>query len=607
MSRAGTGARGGRSGRRGRRGRRGTALAAVVAVAALLGGCAGLSRSGPVEPGLEVGSANPPDVRFTFPGPVEGAGQESMVRGFLRAGAASDGAYENARAFLTAPVSERWNPDRAIVLLADDTAPSARLLDTATVEVTARAAGTVDAEGRFTAVKPGSTVKAVFRLSTVGGEWRLSELPEGFGRWIARSDVSRLVQPYALHYVSTSRRALVPDVRWFPSDKLATRLARAQLAAVPVHLRGAATTAVPAGARLLGDAVSVDSGVATVNLISARLGPGEALRQNLWAQFVGTLTQDASVNRVALSVDGVPVDLAGLDASAGTLAEVGFATPPGAALPAPVVRRGNDVVGFDPASTEQDPRQPATPVTYPPVDRSYRHLALSADGTELATADPGEQGVSRWRGTNRYEVPLDAGDVGSPAYDRRGWLWLGAVSGEGPEGPRLWVVDTRADPADPEAARARGVSASWLDGRRVLEARVAPDGDRVAVLSVGADGAGHRIDLAGIRRGGGGVPQSLASPLRLAVPVVRAVSLAWLDDRTLATLAVLDGRTLQPTVLTVGGEVRPLAAVRDAVAITATGGERELFVTTASGRLFAREGSQWVDNGPADDLAVPAG
>lgn len=587
---------------------RGRSRAAVAVVAALLlSGCAGLSRTGPVEPGLEVGSRNPPDLRVTFPGPVEGAGQESMVRGFLRAGAASEGAYENARAFLTAPVSERWNPDRNIVLLADDSAPSARLLDTATVEVSARAAGTVDAEGRYAAARPGSVVKAVFRLSTVGGEWRVSELPEGFGRWISRSDVTRLVQPYALHYVSTSRRALVPDVRWFPSDKLATRLARAQLAAVPAHLRGAATTAVPAGARLLGDAVSVDTGVATVNLISSRLGPGEATRQSLWAQFVGTLTQDTSVNRVALSVDGVPVDLAGLDASAGTLAEVGFPTPPGATLPAPVVRRGNDVVGFDPASTEQDPRQPATPVTYPPVDRSFRHLALSADGTELATADPGEDGVSRWRGANRYEVPLDAGAVGSPAYDRRGWLWIGAVSDEGPDGPRLWVVDTRSDPADPDVARARGVAAGWLEGRRVLEARVAPDGDRVAVLSVDAGGAGHRIDLAGIVRGAAGVPQSLAAPLRLAAPVQRAVSLAWVDDRTLATLAVLDGKTLQPVVLTVGGEVRPLPPVRDAVAIASTGGERELFVTTGAGRLLAREGSQWVDNGPGVDLAVPAG
>ncbi|WP_392544899.1 GerMN domain-containing protein [Oryzobacter telluris] len=583
----------------------GTAVAVVAAL--LVSGCGGLSRTSTVEAGLEVGSGTPPDVRFTFPGPLEGASQEGIVRGFLRAGAASAGAYDNARLFLMAAVSEKWNPDRSIVLLADDAAPSATLLDPATVRVTAKAAGTVDAEGRYTAGRPGATVSATFRLTTVGGQWRVSELPEGFGRWVLRKDVTRLVQPYAVHYLSTSRRALVQDIRWFPSDKLATRLARAQLAGVPAYLKGAATSAVPDGARLLGDAVSVNAGVATVNLISSRLGPGEATRQSLWAQFVSTLTQDDGVARVALSVDGVPVALAGLDGSAGTLAEVGFSPPPGAALAPPVVRRGNTVVGFDPASTEQDPRQPTTPVTYPPVDGAFRHLAVSADGTELATTDPEEGGVSRWKGANRYEVPLEGTAVGAPSYDRRSWLWIGAVSTEGTEGPRLWVVDTRASPADREGAGARAVAASWLDGRRVLEARVAPDGDRVAVLSVGADGGGHRIDLAGVVRGGGGVPERLAPPLRLGAPISRAVSLTWLDDRSLATLGVLDGKTLQPVVFTVGGDVRALTPVRDAVAVTSTGGERDLWVTTSAGRLFGRAGSQWVDNGAANDLAVPGG
>ena len=95
----------------------------------------------------------------------------------------------------------------------------------------------------------------------VGG---MRELPKGFGRWITSSDVSRLVQPYDLHYVSNSQRALVSDTRWFPVDKLASRLARAQIQPVPAHLEGAAVSAVPSGARLLGDAVSIQSGVAVV-------------------------------------------------------------------------------------------------------------------------------------------------------------------------------------------------------------------------------------------------------------------------------------------------------------------------------------------------------
>jgi hypothetical protein len=582
------------------------ALGLVVAL--LLAGCGGLTTSGPVQPGLEVGSGNPPVLGVNPPGPSAGATQDSIVRGFVRAGAASDAAYDNARAFLTTQMSDRWKPDRTLVLLADDVAPKATLLDPASVRITARAAGTVDPQGRYTAARPGAEVSATFGLSTVGGEWRISELPEEFGRWISSSQVSRLVQPYDVHYVSTSQRSLVPDTLWFPADKLATRLARAQLLPVPSHLEDTAVTAVPAGTRLLGDAVSVESGVATVNLISEeKLSAGENTRQNLWAQFVSTLTQDTSVIRVELSVNGVPVNVGGLDGPASTLAEVGFITPPEPAPVRPVVRRGDDVVVFDPSTLgDQEPRQPAVSATYPSVSRTFHRLSLAADGSELAGVDPGGGGISRWRGTNRYEVPLDAAAVGNPSYDRRGFLWMGGVGTKGAKAPRLWVVDLALSPADPRAA-ATPVQAAWLDGRRVLEARVATDGDRVAVLSTKLDGSDTRIDIAGVVRTAGGLPQRLAAPRRAGASLTRATSIAWLDERTLAALGVLEGKVVRPVIVSVGGEVRGLAPVPAAVSIASTGGERDLWVVSSDGRLHSRAGSQWVDSGPATDLATAAG
>ena len=582
--------------------------ALVLLLALALAGCGGLSRSGEVQPGLDVASGNPQGIRVLFPGPADGVDQVSIVRGFMRAGSASDAAYDNARAFLTAQTSEKWNPDRTLVLLADDVAPKATLLDPATVRITARAAGTVDPEGRYTAARTGSTVTATFGLSTVGGEWRIGELPDSFGRWIASSEVSRLVQPYDVHYVSTSQRALVPDTRWFPVDKLATRLARAQLAPVPAHLADATVTAVPDGARLLGDAVSIDSGVATVNLISnTKLSAGETTRQNLWAQFVSTLTQDTGVSRIALSVNGVPVNIGGLEGSAGTLAEVGFNTETGPVLARPVVRRGDDVTVFDPTTLgDAEPRQPVVSGSYPPVLHTFHRLALSADGAELAGVDPDGNGISRWRGTNRYEVPLDATAVGNPAYDRRGFLWMGGVGSKGAKAPRLWVVDLSANPADPRAA-ATAVEAGWLGGRRVVEARLAPDGDRVAVLSTKDDGSDTRIDISGVVRAQGALPKRLADPLRTGASLVRATSIAWLDDSTLAAVGTLDGKTWRPMVVSVGGEVRGLTAVPNAVSIASTGGERDLWVVTTAGRLHSRAGSQRVDSGPATDLAVAAG
>ena len=86
-----------------------------------------------------------------------------------------------------------------------------------------------------------------------------------------------------------------------------------------------------------------------------------------------------------------------------------------------------------------------------------------------------------------------------------------------------------------------------------------------------------------------------------------ATSLAWLDDRTLAAIGSLDGKTVRPVVLSVGGDVRGLTPVPGAVSIASTGGERDLWVVTSTGRLHRRAGSQWLDSGPATDLAVAAG
>ena len=247
---------------------------------------------------------------------------------------------------------------------------------------------------------------------------------------------SRLVQPYDVHYVSTSQRALVPDTRWFPVDKLATRLARAQLrAGVRAHLADAAVTAVPAGARLLGDAVSIESGVATVNLLSDdQLTAGETTRQNLWAQFVSTLTQDTGVSRVELSVNGVPVNVAGLDGPAGTLADVGFTTPAAPALARPVVRRGDDVVGVRPEHAGRPGAAAAGGVGHLPAGAAHLPAARAVGRRrELAGVDPGGDGISRWRGTNRYEVPLDAATSATPPTTGAatcGWV------GSAPRAPR---------------------------------------------------------------------------------------------------------------------------------------------------------------------------
>ena len=444
-----------------------------------------------------------------LPRPRPGAGQESIVRGFVRAGAASDAAYDNARAFLIPEVSEKWDPDGTIVLLADDVPPTATLLDPATVRITAAAAGTVDADGRYTAARPGSTVSATFRLQTVSGEWRIAELPKGFGRWISSDDVSRLVQPYALHYVATSRRASSPTCAGSPPT--GSRPGSPAPSSRPCPSTSSARPSPPFPTAPASSGTPCRSSRASRASTSSRAGSAPGRRTGRTCgrsssapccrtpRCRGWRCRSTACRSTWRSSTGSPAG------TAGSLADIGFPAPPVASWPG----RSCAAVTTSwcstrlPSGSRSRACRPGRG-SYPPVrpDVQPPRAVGRRDGarrrsTPAATASRGGAGstATRCRSTaSRSVTPRTTG---------------GASCGRVPSGPvartatRLWVVDGAADPAGPPGRR-HPVEVKWLAGRRVLEARVAPDGDRVAVLSTLADGSDSRVDLGGVVRTGGG-------------------------------------------------------------------------------------------------------
>lgn len=584
--------------------RRSLCAAVLTAAALVLAGCSGVGAARSVKPGLEVRGGEAQPVRAVFPPPPAKATQQQIISGFIRAGASSDGNFDTARLYLTPEAAKSWSSEGEVVLYSTSTpltvtpqAPNAAVLSGAVQ-------GSIGLDGHYVTAGATTTRKVAFEFARINGEWRISDLPKDFGRWITTSDLGNVLKPYNLHYIAADRRALVPDRRWFPRDHLATRLARAQLQDPPAYLLGAVRNDIPGGSRLTADSVSVIDGIARVE-ITGRVPTEQVARENVWAELVSTLLQDPTVQGITIRVGDAPLELAGVDLPVRTVDEVGFPTVPNLATGRPVVRRG-DTLYLLPSTNvvDKDPQKSG----HPPVPPNFHALAMSADGSDLAAVDPDGQGLSRFRKVTRYDMPFFGTDVGHPAYDSRGFLWAGGVGIDDETDKRLWAFNTAGDPSKQVQPPATPVTAKWLEGRRVIEAKPSPDGDRVVVLSTDAKGKGPRLDLAGVIRGAGGEPRELAAPLRLGSTLIELQGLTWLSDLSLATLGRRVGGTerRRPYVISVDGSEQALAETPKGIEITTVGGERDILVTTSDGKVLSRAGQQWLPLGTGTDVVVAA-
>ena len=576
----------------------GAALAATV-----LSGCVGLHADPAIRTGLAVGADSGDRVVYVPPGPQEGASPEAIVRGFVRAAAVPGEGVTVARSYLTRALAATWNPDaRADVVSATD--GELRLVRPGVYELRATLLGQVGPDGRY--VPAGEKKTSVLRVevSTEGGQPRISALPEGVGRWLSRSALNQVMSPVELHYEAlTDNDVLVPDVRWLVKDRMATRLTQAQLGPIPPYLIGSVRTDL-ANLRLLVDAVPVTAGIAVVDFASERVSPDPAARRGMWGQLVATLTGSPDVSAVEVTVEGAGLDLNGISAPVASISELGFhPVVPSAALP--VLRVGQGVYSIDPARIGQPDlgRIVEQQASFSPISAQFTELALAGDGKELAGVAHGE--LARFRDAEAQSVPNFGTDLTGPAYDARGWLWVGGRAGSRGQAGAIWVVDSGVWPATEPAAAARRISVPWLAERRPVALALAADGSRAAVISTDREGADVRLDIAGIVRDGSGAPTGLASaPLRLA-PGLRALTdVAWINGTDLGVLADdPDSAAPRPYVVTLGQQVRALPAVEGATAITTLGGERRLVVAGSTG-LKLRAGGTWQQIAVGEGIVV---
>jgi hypothetical protein len=563
-----------------------------------------------VQQGSLVGEPALQPVRVQPDGPAAGATRVQVVRGFLRAGAGAgfDDDHAVARSFFARSVKDQWLPDSGVKVYGDESALKVELLNPTTVRVRAAIVAEVDSSGRYRETQGGAVAQVTFGMQKLRGGWRISEPPKGFGLWLSASDLDRSYRSFTVAYVSKVAQTMVVDRRWFPiTPGLATTLARAQLAPVPGYLTGAAQTGVPSGTTLAVDSVPVEAGRAIVDLSATALSANPDLRRAMWAQFVTTLMQVASVSEVSLEVRGAGLDLPDTPGRVSALTELGYQSRTPDSIKTAILRTGSLLsrVSSDRPPDQDLPAKPSNRpagTRLPKIPAGWVSLALSWNGQEIAGIGGDRGDLARWQGNRHFQLAKFGRNLTRPSYDSSNGLW---VAGQTGGATKVWVIDTSLAPM--EKAKPRAIAAPWLAGRTVLALKVATDDQRAAIITSDRAGRDVRVVIAGIARSASGAPVSLAAePLRVGWTLTAATDLAWVDDSTLAVVGRVSPReAIGPQLVEIGGKVTAMPPVAGTRLVTSTGGLRGVVVLTDRGKILARAGSDWQPLQTGTDFLIP--
>lgn len=569
-------------------------LSVAAALPLLLGACAGIPTSGPVQRGadLRIEPENP-GVPFIAEPPARGASARDVVLGFLRASADFRGDHEKARLYLSPDARQKWDPSVATTVYdsveaPDEAAPEGIVVHAAQV-------GQIDAEGSFRRTPEGSTVERTFAMSRVDGEWRISRLEDGL--LLSTVDVRETYRQVALYFLSPSRNTLVPDLVLVPQlPGLTTQLISRLLEGPTSSLRGAVGSAFPPGTDLDVQSVPVRDGLATVRLDDTALRANDTARGQMSAQIVWTLKQlGPEIARVRITAGGEDLVTSGVNAEQPRDSWGAFDPDVLAGDPSVYLVRdgavGRIIDGdFGPVAGPAGGGDPAV-----------RTPAVSLDGTRLAavTADGTRLLTGRAAADAPFAEAASGGDLSRPSFDPLGNLWF-ADRATGvvwllPAGGTAPVEVTLPKlPAGPP-----GRVAVSRDGSRV--AMVVGSGTRARMV-VGALAGVELVDGGSVDGG-----EVAVTAVREPLPDVRSVrDVVWADATTLVVLGSTDELPVAPTyVSTDGYRVRDVEAQARLESVAAAPQASPLVGGTRDRLWQFTDGRGWVPLGQGSDPAYP--
>ncbi|MGH3387837.1 MAG: LpqB family beta-propeller domain-containing protein, partial [Actinomadura sp.] len=537
----------------------------VVVVALALGlatACASVptgSRVASGRPAERAESFDDPYVRIVPVRPGRDWLPSQIVEGFLSASASFDDLHAVAREYLVRNVG--WDPDTrpTVTVYANSTLqviPDRTGTDQATVRVTAEQLGIIRADGQYEADP--KSVDEIFNLvKSAQGQWRIARLPVSLssGLLLSRRDVDRAFRTMNLYFFAPDRTGLragsvlVPNAIFLPlvnrSDR-PTQLVRALLNGPTAWLYPAVRNAFPSGTRLLGNAVEIADGVATVDL-SAEAEQGDLARMS--AQLMWTLRQLVEVKSMKLEIEGEtrsPPDVGATQAPRDWQHNNPDAVTGTGTQPAYLVGADDRLAQLvDDSSNPLDTLENEH-LYDPSISLDYRTIAgLSRDRNRILMGE-----LTGTTTPARLHTVLTTGRPGvrftSPTFDRDGTMWT--VESDS-TGSALWIKE-RGRPL------VRVGAESWgLSDFRVRALRVARDGVRVAAIVEDMD-RHAQLQIGRIVRQGRALTAGEFLPINSELADV--TDLAWQNAGELAVLGRLQRTTaevLPYRVLVSGGGI----------------------------------------------------
>jgi hypothetical protein len=517
--------------------------------------------AGPVRIGPDLTPTTDGDSFYYSPSsPFDGASQTEILNGFIAAGTGPQNDYAVAREYLSESIRSSWNPNQEVLI--QRSTPQVVISDQDTAELVVDVAATVDADGKYQVTPLGTGRVLEFSFVLENSQWRLSRVPDA--TILIRPVFDVVFSGYSVFFLDRQKRFLVPELRWFPTTQATgTRLANALLGGASSWLKPAVISAIPTGTRLSIDAVTVENGVALVDLTARALVASRSDRSLMKSQLEATLSQLPNVSRVAISIERTMQEIQDID---NNTAELGVRSL------AVVSEDGLELLG-----SSQEPFFQAGKNFF--EQSEIQEFAVSAQSGWIVTLS--DRGVFRTRGESpgaQVELIDSRAAIADIEFDRQEYLWSMSR-----------VIDSEIIVTSPSLAQSV-VLAPWLDGQSVQAFAISPGGSKIALLVQGSSRT--RVLVSAVVRDLSGTPIELTEPIELAGELSDPTSVSWIDQITVATVNTASGST-SALLSTIGGTSRQLPALASTRKIVAAGANSQLYLLTDSGELFTYRGSTW--------------